>query len=46
MKNKGIIASNDIDGKNVSTDEYGISKTFNKHYINIVEIVTETNLIN
>ena len=40
MTNKGMIASNDIiltDGKNVITNEYEISQTFNKHYINIVE---------
>ena len=41
MANKGMVASNDItliEGKNVITDEYEISQTFNKHYINIVEI--------
>ena len=35
-----MIANNDItliDGKNVITDEYVISQTFNKHYINIIE---------
>ena len=35
-----MIANNDItliDGENVITDEYEISQTFNKHYINIVE---------
>ena len=35
-----MIASNDvtlIDGKNVITDVSEIAKTFNKHYINIVE---------
>ena len=40
MTNKGMIASNDItliEGKNVITDEYEISQTFNKHYINIAE---------
>ena len=40
MTNKGMIASNDItliEGKNVITDEYDISQTFNKHYINLVE---------
>ena len=40
MTNKGMIASNNItltEGKNVITDEYKISQTFNKHYINIVE---------
>ena len=40
MANKDMIASNDItliDGKNVITDEYEISQTFNKHYINIIE---------
>ena len=40
MTNKGMIASNDItliDGKNVITDEYEVSKTSNKHYINIVK---------
>ena len=40
MTNKGMVASNDItltEGKNVMTDEYEISQTFNKHYINIVE---------
>ena len=40
MTNKGMVASSDItliEGKNVITDEYEISQTFNKHYINIVE---------
>ena len=40
MTNKGMIASNNItliEGKNVITDEYEISQTFNKHYINIAE---------
>ena len=39
MTNKGMVASNDItiEGENVITDEYEISQTFNKHYINIVE---------
>ena len=40
MTNKGMVASNDvtlIEGKNVITDEYDISQTFNKRYINIVE---------
>ena len=40
LTNKRIVASNDItliEGKNVITDEYEISQTFNKHYINIVE---------
>ena len=40
MTNKGMIASNNItliEGKNVIKDEYKISQTFNKHYINIVE---------
>ena len=40
MTNKGMVASNDItliEGKNVTTDEYEISQTYNKHYINIVE---------
>ena len=40
MTNKGMIASNDItliEGENVITDEYQISQTFNKHYINTVE---------
>ena len=40
MINKGMIASNKItliEEKNVITDEYKISQTFNKHYINIVE---------
>ena len=35
-----MIASNGItliDGENVITDEYEISQTFHKHYINIVE---------
>ena len=35
-----MIDSNDttlIEGKNVITDEYEISQTFNKHFINIVE---------
>ena len=42
-----MVASNDItliEGKNVITDEYEISQTFNKHYINIVEKTAETNL--
>ena len=37
---KGMIASNDItliDGKNIITDVYEISKSLNKHYINIAE---------
>ena len=40
MKNKGMIASNDItiiDGENVITDQYEIAKGFNKHCVNIVE---------
>ena len=40
MANKGMIASNDItliEGENVIIDEYEISQTFNKHYINIAE---------
>ena len=40
MTNKGMITSSDvslIEGNNVATDEYEISQTFNKHYINIVE---------
>ena len=40
MTKKGMIASNDItliEKKNVITDEYDISQTFNKHYINLVE---------
>ena len=40
MTNKGMIASNNItltEGKNVITDEYKISQTFNKYYIKIVE---------
>ena len=40
LTNKCMVASNDItliEGKNVITDEYEISQTFNKHYINIVE---------
>ena len=40
MTNTGMVASNDltlIEGKNVITDEYEISQTFNKHYINIAE---------
>ena len=39
MAYEAMIASNDItliDGKNVITDEYEISKKFNEHYINIV----------
>ena len=35
-----MIASNDItliEGENVIIDEYEISQTFNKHYINIAE---------
>ena len=34
-----MIANNDInltDGENVITDQYEITKAFNKHYINIV----------
>ena len=40
MTNKYMVASNDItliEGKNVITDEYEISQTFNTYYINIVE---------
>ena len=40
ITDKGMIASNDvtsIEGENVITDEYEVSQTFNKHYINIVE---------
>ena len=40
MTNKGMIANNNItliEGKNVITDEYKISQTFNKHYIIIIE---------
>ena len=40
MTNKGMVASNDItliEGKNIITDEYEISLTFDKRYINIVE---------
>ena len=40
MTNKVMVASNYItliEGKNVITQEYEISQTFNKHYINIVE---------
>ena len=40
MTNKGMVASNDItliEGKNVIKNEYEISQTLNKHYINIVE---------
>ena len=40
MAYKSMIDSHDItliDGKNVITDEYEISKTFNKHRINIIE---------
>ena len=40
MKNNGMIASNEItliEGKYVITDEYEISQTFKKHYVNIVE---------
>ena len=40
MINKAMIASKDITligVKNVITDEYEISQTFNKHYINIVQ---------
>ena len=40
MTNKGMVARNDItliEGKNVITDEYEISQTFSKYYINIVE---------
>ena len=38
--NKGVIASNSItliEGEHVITDEYEISQTFSKHYINVVE---------
>ena len=45
MAYEAMIASNDItliDGKSVITDEYEISKKFNKHYINIVEKSSET----
>ena len=40
MANKDMIANNDItlaEGKNIIIDEFEISQTFNKHYINIVE---------
>ena len=40
MTKKGMIVINGItltEGKNVITDEYEISQTFNKHYINIAE---------
>ena len=40
MANKGMVVSNEItliEGKNVIIDEYVISQTFNKHYINNVE---------
>ena len=40
MTNKGIVGSNGITligRKYVITDEYEISQTFNKYYINIVE---------
>ena len=40
MTNKGMTASNNItltEGKNVITEKYEISQTFNKRYINIVE---------
>ena len=40
MACKSMIDSHDItliDGKNVITDEYNISKTFNQHRINIIE---------
>ena len=40
MTDKRMVASNNItliEGKNAITDEYEISQTFNKHYINIVE---------
>ena len=40
MRNKSMIANNYItfiDRTNVITDEYEISKTFNKYYISIVE---------
>ena len=48
MTNEGMISSNDItltDGKNVITDEYEISKAFNKHCINLGEKVAKTNLM-
>ena len=40
MANKGMVVRNEItliEGKNVIIDEYVISQTFNKHYINTVE---------
>ena len=40
MTNKCMIDNNDIiliEGENVITDEYEISQTFNKHYINFAE---------
>ena len=40
MANKSMTTSNDItltQGKKFITDEYEISKTFNKHCINIVK---------
>ena len=45
MPNKAMVASNDItliDGKNVITDEYEISQTFNKHYINTINSVEKS----
>ena len=48
MTYKGAVASNDItltDGKNVIADQYEISQTFNKHYIDIVKKVAKTNHI-
>ena len=41
LKNKGFIGSNDItlvENDVVTTDEKTLARTFNKHYINIVEI--------
>ena len=41
LKNKGFIGSNDItlvENEVVTTDEKTLARTFNKHYINIVEI--------
>ena len=43
-----MIANNDItliEGENIITDEYEISKSFNKLYINIVEKNCGKNLI-
>ena len=48
MPNKGMIASNDAtlnEGGNVVRDEYELSQTSKKHYINIVKNSCDKNLI-